>query len=92
MKGNPVGWFEIYVQDMDREGVDIGVLFPTTGLGFCWYEDQEAELSAALCRAYNSWLSDYCSIAPDHPTNFELRKRQATRHSVSQLIGPKLAP
>jgi uncharacterized protein len=52
------------VQDMDREGVDIGVLFSTAGLSFCWYEDLDPELAAALCRAYNDWLHDYCSIAP----------------------------
>jgi uncharacterized protein len=54
-----------YVHDMDREGVDVGVLFPTSGLGFCWFEDQEADVSAALCRAYNDWLADYCSYAPE---------------------------
>ena len=25
----------------------------------------DPECSAALCRAYNNWLYDYCSIAPD---------------------------
>jgi predicted TIM-barrel fold metal-dependent hydrolase len=54
-----------YIDDMDREGVDVGVLFSTAGLSFCWFEDLDPELSAALCRAYNNWLHDYCSIAPD---------------------------
>jgi predicted TIM-barrel fold metal-dependent hydrolase len=54
-----------YLADMDLEGVDVGVLFSTAGLSFCWFDDLEAELLDALCRAYNDWLHDYCSIAPD---------------------------
>jgi len=54
-----------YLDDLDREGIDVGVLFSTAGLGFCWYDDLDPECSAALCRAYNNWLYDYCAIAPD---------------------------
>src|SRR5215470_3017488 len=54
-----------YLDDMDREGIDVAFLFSTAGLGFCWYDDLDPECSAALCRAYNNWLYDYCSIAPD---------------------------
>ena len=54
-----------YLDDLEREGIDVGVLFSTAGLNFCWHDDLPPELSAALCRAYNNWLYDYCSIAPD---------------------------
>jgi predicted TIM-barrel fold metal-dependent hydrolase len=56
---------QAYLDDLDREGIDVVVLFSTAGLGFCWYDDLDPEFSAALCRAYNNWLYDYCSIAPD---------------------------
>src|SRR5579885_2829229 len=49
---------------MDREGVDVGVLFPTIGLYIIWKSDLDPQLSAAICRAYNNWLADYCSAAP----------------------------
>src|SRR5690348_2226980 len=55
---------ESYVADMDREGVDVGVLFSTAGLSFCWFDDLEPALQDAMCRAYNDWLHDYCDIAP----------------------------
>jgi len=74
-----------YLQDMDREGVDIGVLFPTTGLGFCWYEDMDSELSAALCRAYNNWLSDYCSLAPERMLGMALLPVQDVDLAVAEL-------
>lgn len=53
-----------YLDDMDREGVDVAVLFSSIGLYFCWVDDMDPELSAAMCRAYNNWLCDYCSLDP----------------------------
>ena len=46
---------QAYLDDLDREGIDVAVLFSTAGLGFCWYEDLTPECSAAPCRAYNNW-------------------------------------
>ena len=46
--------------DMDAEGIDRAVLYPTSML--TWVE--EAGLFGAACRAYNSWLRDYCAAAP----------------------------
>ena len=46
--------------DMDDEGIDAAVLYPTAMLS--WVE--EADLFGAGCRAYNSWLRDYCSASP----------------------------
>ena len=47
--------------DMDAEGIDVAVLYPTAML--TWIE--EADIFGAACRAYNNWLYDYCSAAPD---------------------------
>ncbi len=49
------------LRDMDREGVDLSVLFPTLGLYIMWRDNLDPELSAAICRAYNTWLAEYCS-------------------------------
>ncbi len=46
--------------DMDAEGIDVAVLYPTSMLS--WVE--EPDLFGAACRAYNRWLADYCSAAP----------------------------
>jgi predicted TIM-barrel fold metal-dependent hydrolase len=43
--------------DMDDEGIDVAVLYPTAML--TWVE--EADVFGAACRAYNNWLHDYCS-------------------------------
>ena len=51
--------------DMDIEGIDIAVLYGTyIGLGaFSIVEDPD--LLSGLCRAYNEWLTEYCSANPD---------------------------
>lgn len=49
--------------DMDRDGVDAAILYPTMGL-FMDVVDNDAQ-SRANARAYNRWLADYCSAYPD---------------------------
>jgi predicted TIM-barrel fold metal-dependent hydrolase len=48
------------LEDMDAEGIDVAVLYPTAML--TWVE--EADIFGAACRAYNNWLRDYCAAAP----------------------------
>jgi predicted TIM-barrel fold metal-dependent hydrolase len=76
---------ESYLEDMNREGVDIGVLFSSAGLSFCWYDDLDPELSLALCRAYNNWLYDYCSIAPERMLGVALLPLQDVKLAEREL-------
>jgi hypothetical protein len=43
---------------MDRDRIERGMLFPSAGLYLA--SVQEDAYAAALCRAYNNWLYDYC--------------------------------
>jgi predicted TIM-barrel fold metal-dependent hydrolase len=43
--------------DMDAEGIDVAVLYPTLLLRF----EPDVTLFRALHHAYNSWLEEYCS-------------------------------
>jgi predicted TIM-barrel fold metal-dependent hydrolase len=49
--------------DMDSEGVDKAVLFPSIAFYGC--ETPDLDLDKAMCRAYNNWLADHCAEAPD---------------------------
>ncbi len=51
------------LEDMDAEGIDVAVLYPSVGLNFWALEDPQA--AVALARAYNDWLAAYCEAAPD---------------------------
>jgi predicted TIM-barrel fold metal-dependent hydrolase len=50
---------KVRLEDMDLEGIDKAVLFPTTGLFFAAVAERDVAL--ALARAYNDWLVDYCA-------------------------------
>jgi predicted TIM-barrel fold metal-dependent hydrolase len=52
------------LEDMDREGVDVQILYPTAGGQLLGREFRDPELLAACCRAYNRWSAGYCRAAP----------------------------
>ncbi len=50
--------------DMDAMGVDQAFLYPT------WFAEgfhlvEEPDVAAALARAYNNWMTDFCRAAPE---------------------------
>ena len=53
------------VMGMEMEGIDIAVLFPTTGLNIIAVEDMDPLMSVALCEAYNNWIHEFCQHSPD---------------------------
>ncbi len=60
------GWStDAQLEAMDVEGLDVAVLFPTRGLHTLAEPHMEPGLAAALARAYNDWLYDFCAPAPD---------------------------
>ncbi len=48
--------------DMDAEGIDGAVLYPSIGL-YAWAIDDPAA-AVAVARAYNAWLASYCAADP----------------------------
>ncbi|MBI2203118.1 MAG: amidohydrolase family protein [Candidatus Rokubacteria bacterium] len=56
---------EAQVMGMEMEGVDIAVLYPTTGLSLIARDGLDPRLSLALCQAYNNWISEFCGYSPD---------------------------
>jgi uncharacterized protein len=48
---------------MDKEGLDLAVLYPTSGMYITAFETMDAAFAAAACRAYNDWLYDYIQAA-----------------------------
>src|SRR5262245_20752124 len=52
------------IADMDEQGVDAQVIYPTVGAQILGKPLRDTELLAAVCRGYNDWSLDYCSKAP----------------------------
>ena len=60
------GWTaDVQLEAMDVEGIDTAVLFPTRGLNVLSEPGMDPGLAAALARAYNDWLAEFCSTNPD---------------------------
>jgi len=49
--------------DMDAEGIDVAVVFPTGVSSFCALDDPAFE--SAMYEAYARWVGEYCLAAPD---------------------------
>jgi predicted TIM-barrel fold metal-dependent hydrolase len=59
------GWSpEVQLEAMDVEGIDVAVLFPTRGLSMLTNPNHDPRFAAALARAYNDWLHDFCQADP----------------------------
>ena len=71
------------LEDMDAEGIDVAVLYPT--LAFFFPEIGDVALHAALCRAYNDWLADYCKAAPERLLGVALLPLQDVEASIREL-------
>ena len=52
------------VKDMDIDGVDVSLLYPSIGL-LLYYNTRDSGLFTEVCRVYNDWLGEYCSAAPE---------------------------
>src|SRR5213594_1160988 len=68
------GWDAVsQLQAMDREGLDVAVLFPSRGLfvlgldvpQVMGIDGLEPDFAAAIARAYNDWLRAFCAHAPE---------------------------
>ena len=47
--------------DMDEQGVDVQILYPTFTGQMLGREFHDTKLLAACCRAYNNWAAEYTS-------------------------------
>jgi predicted TIM-barrel fold metal-dependent hydrolase len=54
-----------HLEVMDAEGIDKMVLYPTRGLFATAVADLDGRVSAAISRAYNRWIHDFCSHNPE---------------------------
>jgi len=51
--------------DMDLDGVKMEVLYPSMTRNFYTLNEKDADLQKAGLKAYNDWIFEYCSTAPD---------------------------
>lgn len=80
------------LQAMDIEGIDVSIVFRTLGAHVVGVDGLDPELSAAVCRAFNNWLGDFCNVDRQRlkpaallPLHDVKRAVEEARRSVQEL-------
>src|SRR5215471_17432193 len=71
------------IVDMDADGIDAAFLYPSLGLFTGAVEDPG--LAAAMSRAYNRWLADYCRPYPDRLFGVAMLPMQSVEQAVDEM-------
>ncbi len=71
------------IVDMDLDGIDAAFLYPSLGLFSGAVEDPN--LAAAMCRAYNRWLADYCKPYPDRLFGVAMLPMQSVDLAIEEM-------
>ena len=50
---------------METEGIDVAVCFRTEAAHVIGIDEMDPALAAAIARAFNNWLRDFCDASPD---------------------------
>ena len=67
---------------MDKEGLDVAILYPSRGLFVLAVDGLDRDLAAAIAKAYNDWMSDFCQVAPNRMYGAAL----VAPHDVSSAV------
>ena len=51
------------IKDMDTDGVDVSVIYPTAGF-MLYHKVPESDLLTSLFAAYNDWIAEFCNSYP----------------------------
>jgi hypothetical protein len=71
------------IPDMDLDGIDAAFLYPSISLFAGAGEDPQ--LAAAMCRAYNRWLADYCHPYPDRLFGVAMLPMQSVELAIEEM-------
>src|SRR5476649_22139 len=71
------------IPDMDMDGIDAAFLYPSIGLFAGAVQDPA--LAAAIARAYNRWLADYCKPYPDRLFGIAMLPMQSVDLAIAEM-------
>ena len=74
---------EEHVKDMDIDGIDVSIIYPTVAIGL--YSVPDSELVTSGCRIYNDWLGEFCSAVPNRLKGIAMLNLDDVRVGVIEL-------
>ena len=72
------------IQDMDDQGVDAQVIYPTVGGQLLGKPFHDPELLAACCRAFNDWSLEYCAHDTERLRMAAMLPIQSVDHAIEE--------
>jgi predicted TIM-barrel fold metal-dependent hydrolase len=72
------------MKDLDLDGIDIDVVYPTVGL-VAWRVILDPFLLNETCRVYNDWVHDFCSAHPDRLKGIAMLNVDSIEEGVKEL-------
>ena len=74
---------EEHVKDLDIDGIDVDLLYPTNGLLLFGIPD--GKLLTAIFNAYNDWLADFCNAIPNRLKGIAVLNVDDIPQSITEL-------
>ena len=74
---------EEHVKDMEIDGVDVSIVYPTVGL--LLYNVPDSEFLTSLFRGYNDWLGEFCKPFPDRLKGIAMLNMDDVQVGVREL-------
>lgn len=73
------------LKELDEDDVDAALLFPTPRLSMGVLTNRDRDLHLAMVQAYNDWLAEYVSCAPDRLFGMILLPACGVREAIAEL-------
>jgi predicted TIM-barrel fold metal-dependent hydrolase len=54
---------EEHVKDLDIDGMDVSIIYPSTGVML--YATEDSDMLTGICSAYNDWVSEFFNAIPE---------------------------
>ena len=74
---------EEHVKDLDIDGIDVSIVYPTTG--GVLYNVPDSELLSLICRLYNDWVGEFCSAVPKRLKGIAMLNVDVVQEGVKEL-------
>ena len=74
---------EEHVKDMDIDGIDVSIVYPSTGLFL--YSVPDSELLTSIFRTYNDWVGEFCNAVPKRLKGIAMLNVDDVQESVKEL-------
>ena len=73
------------LEEMDRDGVDAEVMYPTPRLSGALVAHRDSEYHLAMVRAYNDWISEFVGHAPERFGGLAMLPNRGVEHAVAEI-------